>query len=282
MNETHAFPAPLLGMRAVVTGGAQGIGAAICLGLKLAGADVAVADQQGRKAHALADELGRRGGVSLAIPADISTTEGCKEVITTAVSALGGLDILVNCAAPGREKALLGKLTPVDWDLHQKIVLDAAVRLADFASEHLAVSGHGVIVNISSITASSIAVDQCSWPYHVSKAGLDQLTRWLAVRFGGQGIRVNAVSPGLVDRDNGHKLSDNLEHRSIIETIVPLRRAGTGEDIAKAVVFLSSFQSAYITGQVLTVDGGLGVNEVFGAALKAHQLGTKLPVGSIA
>ena len=156
--------------------------------------------------------------------------------------------------------------------------MDAAVQLADFASEHLALSGRGAIVNISSVTASSIAIDQCSWPYHVSKAGLDQLTRWLAVRFGGLGIRVNAVSPGLVDRDIGRKLSDNLEHREIIEAVVPLKRAGTSEDIARAVVFLSSIQASYITGQVLTVDGGLGINEVFGAALKAHQLSKKLHV----
>lgn len=277
MNETHITAAPLVGMRAVVTGGAQGIGAAICLGLKLAGANVVVADKQGEKARALANKLCAVDGVSLSVTADISTSEGCKEIITTAVSALGGIDILVNCAAPGRDKALLGKLTPVDWELHQKIVLDAAVQLADFASEHLAASGRGVIVNISSVTASSIAIDQCSWPYHVSKAGLDQLTRWLAVRFGGLGIRVNAVSPGLVDRDIGQKLSDNLAHRAIIEAVVPLKRAGTSEDIAKAVVFLSSLQSSYITGQVLTVDGGLGLNEVFGAALKVHQLGTKLP-----
>jgi 3-oxoacyl-[acyl-carrier protein] reductase len=280
MNDVHKFHADLMGMRAVVTGGAQGIGAAICLGLKRAGADVAVADQQGEKARTLADNLGSFGGVSLAVQADLSTAKGCKEVIANAVSSMGGLDILINCAAPGRDKALLGKLTPADWDLHQKIVLNSAVQLADLASEHLAVSGRGVIVNISSVTASSIAIDQCSWPYHVSKAGLDQLTRWLAVRFGGNGIRVNAVSPGLVDRDIGHKLSDNLEHRAIIETIVPLRRAGTGEDIAKAIVFLSSSQASYITGQVLTVDGGLGVNEVFGAALKVHQLAAKLPESS--
>ena len=173
MNDAYKFPADLTGMRAVVTGGAQGIGAAICLGLKRAGADVAVADQQGVKAWALADMLCSYGGVSLAVQADLSTADGCKEVIANSVNSLGGLDILINCAAPGRDKAMLGKLTPADWDLHQKIILDAAVQLSELASEHLAVSGRGVIVNISSVTASSIAIDQCSWPYHVSKAGLD-------------------------------------------------------------------------------------------------------------
>ena len=171
---------------------------------------------------------------------------------------------------------MLGKLTDIDWDMHQQIILNAAVILADAASGHLAASGHGVMVNISSVTSSSIAVDQCSWPYHVSKAGLDQLTRWLAVRLGGLGIRVNAVAPGLVDRDAGYKLTDNPQSNAVIKAIVPLGRAGSANDIAQAVVFLSSKQSAYITGQVLTVDGGLGIAEVFGASLRAFKAGVEI------
>ena len=145
--------------------------------------------------------------------------------------------------------------------------------LSDAASSYLAACGHGVIVNISSVVSNSVGIDQCSWPYHVSKAGLDQLTRWLAVRFGGQGIRVNSVAPGLVDRDMSPKLSDSAENNAIISQIVPLGRAGSSKDIAHSVVFLCSQQSAYITGQVLTVDGGLGINEVFSASLRAYKSG---------
>lgn len=273
MSERHIEMLPLTGMRALVTGGAQGIGAGICIGLAAAGASVAVIDRQADKAQDIATQIKNAGGVAIAVSADISLEEGCRQAVKDSIEGLGGLDILVNCAAPGRNRDMLGKLAGADWDLHQQIVLNAAVILADAASDHLAASGHGVIVNISSLTSSSIAIDQCSWPYHVTKAGLDQLTRWLAVRLGARGIRVNAIAPGLIDRDTGQKLTDNPKYLAVVEAIVPLRRAGSAQDIAQAVVFLSSRQSAYITGQVLIVDGGMGVAEVFGASLRAVQVG---------
>jgi 3-oxoacyl-[acyl-carrier protein] reductase len=155
--------------------------------------------------------------------------------------------------------------------------LKATVILSDTASDYLAESGKGSIINISSVTSHSVAIDQCSWSYHASKAALDQLTRWLAVRLGGLCIRVNSIAPGLVDRDIGPKLSDNPQHRAIINEIVPLGRAGNARDIAQAVVFLCSTQSSYITGQVLTIDGGLGLNELFGASLRAFKAGAGAP-----
>jgi 3-oxoacyl-[acyl-carrier protein] reductase len=276
INEIYGNTLPLNGMRALITGGAQGIGAGICVGLAAAGATVAVVDRQADKAQDIAGQILADGGAAIAVSADIASEDGCRRAIEDSVAGLGGLDILVNCAAPSRNRDMLGKLTDVDWDMHQQIILNAAVILADAASEHLAASGHGAIVNISSVTSSAIAVDQCSWPYHVSKAGLDQLTRWLAVRLGGLGIRVNAVAPGLVDRDAGYKLTDNPQSSAVIKTIVPLARAGSAHDIAQAVVFLSSKQSAYITGQVLTVDGGLGIAEVFGASLRAFKAGVEI------
>jgi glucose 1-dehydrogenase len=268
MNEIQTQKLPLKGMRALVTGGAQGIGAGICLELASAGAAVAVVDCQVNKAQYLANKIVERGGRAIAVSADIASEEGCRQAVRATIDEFGGLDILVNCAAPNRNKTMLGKLMDVDWETHQKIVLNAIVVLADAASDYLAVSGNGAIVNISSVTSSSIGVGQCSWPYHVSKAGLDHLTRWLAVSFGARSVRVNAIAPGLVDRDTGPKLSDELEHRTVIKEVVPLGRAGNAQDIGEAVVFLCSKQSSYITGQVLTIDGGLGLNEVFSASLK--------------
>jgi NAD(P)-dependent dehydrogenase (short-subunit alcohol dehydrogenase family) len=264
---------PLYGMRALVTGGAQGIGAGLCIGLSKSGAAVAVVDLQLDKAKDLANTIVDNGGVAIAISADISSSEGCRRAIDSTVAGLGGLDILVNCAAPGRNQDMLGKLADADWDIHQQIVVNSAVQLADLATGHLGKSGNGVIINIGSTTGGFIAVDQCSWPYHISKAALDHLTRFLAVRLGSLGIRVNSVSPGLVDREIGQKLTDSPQNKAIIEEVTPLRRAGTVHDIANAVVFLSSKQSSYITGQNLTVDGGLGVVEVFGASLRAYKAG---------
>lgn len=262
---------PLSGRRALVTGGAQGIGAGICEGLIRAGAAVAIVDRQLDKAKMLAERLVAAGGRATPVGADIATEAGCRSAVAQAIDALGGLNILINNAAPGRNREMLGKLAGADWAAHEQIVLQAAVHLTDAALSHLAANGKGAVVNISSAVATSVAIDQCSWPYHVSKAGLEQLTRWLASRLGTHGIRVNAVAPGLVDRDSGPKLTDNALHRDIVEKIVPLGRAGGAADIAGAVAFLCSDSASYITGQVLVVDGGLGLAEVFGAALRVRQ-----------
>jgi glucose 1-dehydrogenase len=273
MKSNDAEYSPLKGMRAMVTGGAQGIGSGLCFELASAGAAVAIVDLQAKKANIVANKIVANGGIAFSILADLASEGGCHQAVTTAIDGLRGLDILVNCAAPSRNKMMLGKLTDADWAIHQQIVLNATVLLADAASEYLAASGRGVIVNISSVTSNSIAIDHCSWPYHVSKAGLDHLTRFLAVRLGKNGIRVNAIAPGLVDRDEGPKLSDSFSNRSIINEIVPLGRAGTAHDISQVLIFLCSKQSAYITGQVLTVDGGLGLNDVFSASLRAYKSG---------
>jgi 3-oxoacyl-[acyl-carrier protein] reductase len=118
-------------------------------------------------------------------------------------------------------------------------------------------------------------MDHCSWAYHVSKSGLEQLTKWLAVKLGSQKIRVNALVPGLIDRDIGVKHSDDLKNRLIISEVIPLGRAGVGLDIANAIIFLCSKQAGYITGQVLAIDGGLGLSEVWSAALRGFNAAEK-------
>jgi len=270
-NKAIYSATPLKGMSALVTGGGRGIGAAICRGLTSAGASVAIVDIQPDAAHDLLDEIISKGGKAICITADISRETECADIVKKCVAELGGLDILINCAAPPRDRSMLGKLIDVDWEIHHRTVLGAALSLTNAALAPLGASGNGSVINISSITGAAIAIDQCAWPYHVTKAGLDQLTRWLAVKLGASGVRVNAVAPGLIDRDYGSKLTDDTGSRAVVETVVPLGRAGTGDDIANTVIFLASRQSAYITGQVLTVDGGLSINEVFGASLRAYK-----------
>lgn len=260
---------PLLeGRRAIVTGGAQGIGAAIARGLVTAGCRVAILDLQEAKAAVLAAEL---GGAATVVEADLSSEYACRQASRAARDWLGGIDIVVNCAAPGRDRSMIGRVFGEDWPAHDAVVLRAALAIVDTVLPDLAASGCGAVINVSSILGHDIAADQGSLAYHASKAALDQVTRWLAVRCGGQGVRVNAVAPGLVDRDEGRKLTDDPEHKRIVEAVVPLKRAARGTDIAQVVVFLASDQSAYITGQVLVVDGGLTLNEVFGAALRAFR-----------
>jgi glucose 1-dehydrogenase len=258
----------LEGRTAIVTGGAQGIGAAIVSGLAAVGCKVAIFDLQADKARALAGELGQH---VLAFDVDISSPADCRAAVRQAREAFGGLDILVNNAAPGRDRSVLGNIEGADWEVHELVVLRAAASMVDAALDDLAASGHGAVVNVSSVLAGAVGADQSSAAYHVSKAGLDHFTRWLAVRCGPQGVRVNAVAPGLVDRDVGWKLTDDAANKRIVEAVVPLRRAGTGREIAEVVAFLASDAAAYVTGQILVVDGGLEVNEVFGASLRAFN-----------
>lgn len=261
----------LQGMRAIVTGGGKGIGEGICLELALEGAIVAVVDRNENSIDKVIKKILKLGGSAVKICSDIGTKKACQQIINTAVDKLGGLDILINNAAPSRDISKAGNITDADWDIHQNIVLNAPAVLADAASKHLKMSGQGAIVNISSVLGEQIG--SISWPYHVSKGGLNHLTRWLAVRFGSEGIRVNAVSPGLVDRDEGPKFSDNLEHMALVEEVVPLGRPAKTKEIAQAVAFLCSEKSSYITGQVLVVDGGLSVCESYAQALKGNHFG---------
>ncbi|MCR9214735.1 MAG: SDR family oxidoreductase [Proteobacteria bacterium] len=254
---------------ALVTGGAQGIGAGIVKVLYEEGASVVIVDRQKEKAEELAKSLIGPGQEVIVIACDISTRDGCKTVLEAVSDKLGSLDILVNNAAPGRDKSQIGQLEGSDWDIHSSLVLQAVAWLSELAHPYLRQSVEPAIVNVSSVTASSIAPAQCSWPYHVSKSGLEQLTRFLACKLGADNIRVNAVAPGLVDREEGMKISDTPKNRQIIEAVVPLRRAASAREIGKTVSFLCSDDASYLTGQTITVDGGMGVREVFGASLDA-------------
>ena len=256
---------------ALVTGGAQGIGAGIVKVLVERGARVAIVDKDAETAAAYAATFSNSDQHVISIQADISTVEGCRSAVNDVITSFGALDMLINNAAPGRNKAQIGRLHGPDWPAHAEVVLQATAWLAEAALPHLRKASMPAIVNISSVTATAVAPEQCSWPYHVSKAGLEQMTRYLACQFGAEGIRVNAVAPGLVDRDGGMKISDNPENRKIIEAIVPLKRAASAAEIGTIVSFLCSEDASYLTGQVLIADGGMGVRENFGASLRARQ-----------
>jgi len=257
----------LRGYRAIVTGGAQGIGSEIARALVAVGCRVAIIDLQGEKAVALALELGEG---CLGISADITVATESVAAVDQVRDAMGGIDILINNAAPGRNRGVIGKIADSDWALHQSVVLGGAANMVEATLEDLAASRRGSIVNVSSVLAQSVAAEQASAAYHVAKAGLNQFTRWLAVRCGPSGVRVNAVAPGLVDRAAGQKISDNPVNLKIIQTLVPLARAGSGQEIGNVVVFLASEAASYITGEVITVDGGGGIREMFGGGLGVY------------
>ena len=252
----------LSGKSAIVTGAAQGIGLGIAKRLIFHGAKVAIIDNQDKKGRETALKLN-----AIPIITDLTDENDCKTKILEGIKLLGGLDIFINNAAPNRDKTNIDKLKTNDWEKHSQLVIQAIPSLIATIEPYL--NPGASIVNISSVIGNSVGINQCSWPYHVTKAGLDSLTRWLACKFGPKGIRVNGVAPAIVDREEGKRISDNTVNKTIIEEIIPLGRAGTSKEIGEVVAFLSSPMASYVTGQTLIVDGGLGIREVFGASLKA-------------
>jgi 3-oxoacyl-[acyl-carrier protein] reductase len=255
----------------IVTGASQGIGRGICTGLRLAGTNILAVDIKPAKLETITEkDSSNKWFESLHfIEADVTSKKDCKRIVEKAFELFGGIDGIVNCAAPSRGRNLTRSMSLEEWPKHQKLIIEAPILLAEKASKYLKKSSCGSIVNISSTLGYFIAQDQASASYHVTKAGLEQLTRWLAVRLGEYGVRVNAIAPGLVDREGGPMLSDNPKFANLIKDITPLKRAGTYKDITNLVAFLCSEKASYITGQVIVIDGGLGVVEIFGGALRA-------------
>lgn len=257
----------LCGRAALVTGAGQGIGAGIALGLARAGARVGVADLTVERAQATVEAIHEAGGEALALACDVTSNDAVAATVDRVGRAWGRLDALVNNAAPARGKRLPFPDNLANWDAETDVLVKAHARIVAAALPLLKASDEASVVNISSILAWSVAHESAA--YHAAKAGVVHLTRYLAVHLGRDGVRVNAVAPGIVDRDFGLKLTDDPTNRRVAAATVPLGRAGRAEDIANAVVFLCSPMASYLTGQTIVVDGGLDLVESFGAARAA-------------
>jgi len=256
---------PLAGQVAIVTGAAQGIGAACALALAEAGATVVVADLDAVAAAATAGRLAEATGRTITAAAvDVSDAAQCRALIADTAAQHGRVDILVNCAAVVVMKPAL-ELDVAEWEHIFNVGVYGAFACSQaFAQQVIARNGAGAvgagaIVNISSITAQQSAHGRTA--YAASKAALDSMTRSLALEWAAHRIRVNAVAPShtATDRLKQTIEAGRLEHDTIVERI-PLGRFAEPGEIADAVVFLCSDQARFITGQVLAVDGGYTAN----------------------
>ncbi len=243
------------GKVAVVTGAARGIGRAIALRLARGGAWVVV-NYRGNTAAAndVVGQILGSGGNAFALMADVSQPAQAQELIETAVKTCGRLDILVNNAGTTRD-TLIVRMSEEDWDVVLDTNLKGAFNCIKAASRSMMRQRYGRIVNITSVAGLGGNVGQAN--YASAKAGLIGLTKTVAKELGTRGITCNAVAPGLVRTDLTASLPPELIQAAIDRT--PLGRTGTPEEIAEAVAFLASDLAAYITGQVLAVDGGLAI-----------------------
>lgn len=242
------------GRVAVVTGAERNIGAAIAHGLAAAGARVVVNGLDPDRTDSVVAQIRASGGGAVAATGDITDPDTPRELVAAAIGAFAQFDILVNNAAVptvGREPFLTVDLD--DWETSIAVTGRGTLACTQAAARHMAAHGGGAIVNISSLGGQRAHRD--SVIYDSGKGAIDAATRSLAIDLAPHGIRVNAVAPGAIANDRRHLMSE--EQRTRQQAEVPLGRVGTGEDIAQAVVFLVSDAASYITGHVLTVDGGL-------------------------
>jgi 3-oxoacyl-[acyl-carrier protein] reductase len=244
----------LTGRTALVTGSARGIGQAIALKLAEVGADVVVNDIEAaaEPLENVAAEIRAMNRKSLAVTADVSSTEDVNRLVETAVSTLGKIDILVNNAGVTRDQLIM-RMSDEEWDTVLNIDLKSAFLCTRAAIRHMLKHRWGRIINIASITGLVGNPGQAN--YASAKAGVIGLTRSIAKEAASRGITVNAIAPGAIDT----KMTQQLDEKQRQEFLkrIPLGYYGSPRDVAEAVAFLASEEARYITGQVLNVDGGM-------------------------
>jgi NAD(P)-dependent dehydrogenase (short-subunit alcohol dehydrogenase family) len=247
----------LAGRAAFVTGGAQGIGRAIVERLIAEGARVAFVDvDEAEAAHAVAG-IGA-GDRVLFVPCDVTSEAAVEAAISATLARFGSLDVLVNNAGVNSYGDATS-MTEADWDRVFSVDLKAAWLCAKHALPALIASGHGAIVNISSIHATLTIPGM--FPYGAAKAGLLGLTRSLALDYGPRNVRVNAVCPGYVRTRLVQEWLDMQDDPAIEQRIAelqPLGRIGEPAEVASLVAYLASDEASYLTGATFSIDGGMG------------------------
>ncbi len=246
----------LSGQAALVTGGSRGIGAVIAQRLARDGAKVAVNYQTSAEAaQQVVQQIVAGGGEAVAIAGDVSQEGDADALIKQVVAQWGRIDILVNNAGITRDRLLL-RMTPADWDQVLEVNLRGAFLCTKYVMPHLIRRRQGRVVNISSVVGLGGNPGQAN--YAASKAGLIGFTKSVAREVASRNITVNALAPGFIDTGG---MVDQMteEARNTVLGRIPMERFGVADDVAEAVSFLCGPGAGYITGQVITIDGGLAV-----------------------
>ncbi len=242
----------LEGRVALVTGASQGIGHACALTLARHGASVAVAARNQQKLDQLAGQITAAGGKASAFVMDVADEEQIKSAIKSAIGQFGKIDILVNNAGITRDQLVM-RMKRADWDAVLNTNLTSAYLCIQQVIGSMLKQRWGRIINVTSVFGQMGQAGQAN--YAASKAGLIGLTMAMAREVASRNITCNAVAPGFIETSMTAVLSDEFKQNAIKQ--IPLGRVGSPEDVASAVCFLASEEAAYITGQVLGVNGGL-------------------------
>jgi 3-oxoacyl-[acyl-carrier protein] reductase len=245
----------LTGKKALVTGASHGIGRAVALRLAAEGVAVAVNyNSSEAEAKEVASEIEAAGGTAHLVKGSVAIAPEAEAMVESANHLLGGLDIVVNNAGITRDNLVM-RLTEEDWDAVLDTNLKGAFLITKAAIRPMLRQRSGRIINMSSVVAITGNPGQAN--YTAAKAGLIGFTKTVAREVASRGITVNAVAPGFITTRMVEAIADDL--RGQIMERIPLARFGTPEDVAASVAFLASEDAAYITGQVLGIDGGLSL-----------------------
>jgi 3-oxoacyl-[acyl-carrier protein] reductase len=245
---------------ALVTGGSRGIGRAIVKAFCAEGAKVAFVFR-GRQeaADSLVAEVAQAGGSALALQGDVGSTEDAQRCVERVEKEWGRLDVLVNNAGIIRDD-LFVRLEPEAWEEVLRTNLGGTYNFCRAVAYPMMKQRRGRIINISSVAAEHANPGQTN--YAASKGAINAFTRALAVELASRNVTVNAIAPGFIETD----MSESVRNKAgdLIKKVIPMRRLGQPDDIARVAVFLAGPDSSYLTGQVLTVDGGLSLGAVSG------------------
>jgi len=247
----------LTGKRALIAGGASGIGRATALLFAREGAAISVVDLDEVGGRAVGKEIDHEGSRAIFVPCDVTQAGDCQRAVEQTVRDLGGLDVLVNSAGIIRRANVL-ETTEAEWDQVMAVNVKSVFLLSKYAIPVLAEAGGGVIINVASgwgLVGGPRAAAYCA-----SKGAVVQLTKSMALDHGRQNIRVNCICPGDTDtpmlRDEARQLGEPMEQFLADAAERPLGRIGRPEDIAEAALYLASDASSFVTGTALVVDGG--------------------------
>ena len=244
----------LTGRTALVTGASRGIGRAIALGLARAGADLALSARDEGKLAEVRAEVEALGRKAVVLPADVTDADACGRLADDAIAALGHLDVLVNNAGGSSYMGAFTDLRFRGWEKTMRLNVDSIVHLSQPVGLHMLERGTGSVVNVASVAGLTATPSLAA--YGASKAAVISLTKTLAIEWGPQGVRVNALCPGWTKTDLNSDLWGDEALAAHMVSTQGLKRWAEVEEMVGPTVFLASDASSYLTGQALVVDGG--------------------------